>query len=221
MPKKINKTYYFSVEGDTEKWYLEWLKNLINSNEDAQCKVQFVIKTIADPIKMVKSLAIVNATKITHIIDYEGSTGSDIVRFQNVLKDMKRAERLGKGITYSLGYSNLTFELWIILHKENCNVPLNDKKQYLYLLNKAFDEDFENLRAYKYEKEFKRILDKITMDGVLDAIKRAKRITELNQRDFSDCHAISSGYEYYTNNPSLSIWMCVERVLIDCGIITE
>ena len=64
MPKKINKTYYFSVEGDTEKWYLERLKNLINNSDISQCKVQFVIKSYVEPIKMVKGLSIIGKTKI-------------------------------------------------------------------------------------------------------------------------------------------------------------
>lgn len=27
---KTNKTYYFSVEGETEVWYFEWLEREIN-----------------------------------------------------------------------------------------------------------------------------------------------------------------------------------------------
>ena len=30
MMKKTKK-YYFSVEGETEQWYLKWLQNTINS----------------------------------------------------------------------------------------------------------------------------------------------------------------------------------------------
>ena len=28
--RKENRTYFFSVEGDTEKWYLDWLQTTIN-----------------------------------------------------------------------------------------------------------------------------------------------------------------------------------------------
>lgn len=27
--RKENRTYYFSVEGETEKWYLDWLQSTI------------------------------------------------------------------------------------------------------------------------------------------------------------------------------------------------
>ncbi len=30
--QKENRTYYFSVEGETEQLYLEWLQHTINSN---------------------------------------------------------------------------------------------------------------------------------------------------------------------------------------------
>lgn len=34
--RKINKKYYFTVEGETEKWYLDWIKQLINSDSTAK-----------------------------------------------------------------------------------------------------------------------------------------------------------------------------------------
>ena len=32
MMRKETKKYYFSVEGETEKWYLDWLQKTINSD---------------------------------------------------------------------------------------------------------------------------------------------------------------------------------------------
>ena len=51
--RKLTKKYYFSVEGETEKWYLDWLQDLIN-NSDASCKVSFNSKVEKDPVKYVK-----------------------------------------------------------------------------------------------------------------------------------------------------------------------
>ena len=36
--RKSTKKYYFSVEGETEEWYLLWLRDLINSTEEAAGK---------------------------------------------------------------------------------------------------------------------------------------------------------------------------------------
>ena len=38
--RKENMTYYFSVEGETEKWYLDWLQNCINECDEAKYKVK-------------------------------------------------------------------------------------------------------------------------------------------------------------------------------------
>ena len=45
-------------------------------------------------------------------------------QFYKTLKRMKEAQNLGRQIKYQLGYSNFTFELWIILHKIDFNTPL-------------------------------------------------------------------------------------------------
>ena len=42
--RKIKQKYFFSVEGETEQWYLEWLKTEINKNKDTACEVIFDIK---------------------------------------------------------------------------------------------------------------------------------------------------------------------------------
>lgn len=59
--RKLTKKYYFSVEGETEKWYLDWLQDLIN-NSDASCKVSFNSKVEKDPVKYVKGLSIQGKT---------------------------------------------------------------------------------------------------------------------------------------------------------------
>lgn len=43
MNRKLRKNYYFSVEGETEKWYLKWLENQINNNENSLFKVNFTV----------------------------------------------------------------------------------------------------------------------------------------------------------------------------------
>lgn len=37
--RKPTNKYYFSVEGETEQWYLKWLQDLINNTEESVCKV--------------------------------------------------------------------------------------------------------------------------------------------------------------------------------------
>lgn len=48
--RKENMTYYFSVEGETEKWYLDWLQNCINECDEAKYKVKLDSKIEKDPL---------------------------------------------------------------------------------------------------------------------------------------------------------------------------
>ena len=56
---KTAKKYYFSVEGQTEKWYLDWLQETINSNSAAKYKVYIDSKIQKDPLKRAKSMNVV------------------------------------------------------------------------------------------------------------------------------------------------------------------
>jgi hypothetical protein len=131
---------------------------------------------------------------------------------------MKSAEKIGKNIKYRLGYSNFAFELWIVLHKADCNGSLTHRRQYLPSLNRAYTEQFESLDHYKHEDNFKRILSKLTLDDVEQAVRRSKAIMQSNQgNDYVLCQY--KGYKYYIKNPSLSIWVIVEKIMTECGLL--
>jgi hypothetical protein len=113
---------------------------------------------------------------------------------------MKEA-KTQKKIIYKLGYSNFTFELWMVLHKKNCNGILVHRRQYLDHINSEFGENFENLDQYKHEDKFKRCLGMLLLDNVKEAIRRAEVITENNKMNGNTIQY--KGYEYYRDNPSL------------------
>ena len=127
--KKLTKKYYFSVEGDTEVWYLDWLRDMINSVPERKFNVSFVRKKEIDPIRFVKWLSIQDKTIIYHLSDYESNDREHQMRFTRTMDKMREAEKLGKNVKYLFGYSNFTFDLWIILHKANCLGQLSDRSQ--------------------------------------------------------------------------------------------
>lgn len=53
--RKENKKYWFTVEGETEKWYLDWLQDKINEEESLY---QVSIKSIVlqNPKKFAKNV---------------------------------------------------------------------------------------------------------------------------------------------------------------------
>ena len=49
IKRKSTLKYYFSVEGETEYWYLEWLQDQINNASEATGKVSFNKQIQKDP----------------------------------------------------------------------------------------------------------------------------------------------------------------------------
>ena len=69
--RKSSKKYFFSVEGETEEWYLLWLRDLINSTDHAAYKVSIDCKIEKDPLKRAKGLVNTSKTEIYHFFDYK------------------------------------------------------------------------------------------------------------------------------------------------------
>lgn len=212
--KKETLIYHFSVEGETEKWYLNWLQQIINQTPDRKYDVKLSVK-VQSPKKMVKGLSIVGETEITHLCDVESETEEHIKGFESTIDEMYQARKLGKSIQYRLGYTNFTFELWIVLHKKDCYGMMKNRKDYLLHINSAYGQSFENLDKYKKERSFKKILDSLTLQDVKNALRRAKHI--MQEKDGHDLKE-HKGYKYHLHNPSLSVYEIIERILLQCGL---
>ena len=216
--KKESIKFYFSVEGATESWYLEWLENTINSSDPVN-KVKIDCQVNQHPFSYVKTLSTLGKQKleITHLMDVESKNLEHTTKFHSALGEMKDA-KTQRRVTYNLGYSNFTFELWMILHKKDCNGHLKNRKQYLGHINKAFGTKYKSLTDYKKEDEFKKkILAQLTLDDVRAAIARAKEIMKKNEENRSP-KTEYKGYTYYINNPALSIWETIEKILDACKV---
>lgn len=216
--KKTNIKYYFTVEGETEKWYLDWLKQLINNEPSAVHTVTIDSKKEKNPVKRAKSLTVLSETIVTHWFDYESNDDIHERQFKETLDALKKTSTLKKQIKYKLGYSNFTFELWMILHKRDCNATLAHRRQYLQWINNAFGESFAELSDYKEEANFKRVLKKISLDDVRAATIRAKNIMSRNKEVGLTLHEYK-GYKFYKENPSLLVHESIEKILRDSRLI--
>lgn len=215
---KRTKKFHFSVEGETEQWYLKWLQNLINGIPESNFKVSFDCPVQRNPLKRAKSIVVTGKTDIYHIFDYESDEDQHVKEFKNTLDNMRKACKLGKQINYKLGYSNLTFDLWIVLHKLSCNNVLTHRKFYLKQINAGYNENFESMDTYKQEHNFKKILDQLTLQNVKDAISRSQAIMKrnLDNRYLLQEH---SGYKFYKENPSSTVGEAIEQVLKTCNVL--
>ena len=118
----------------------------------------------------------------------ESKSKGDTKKFEAILKEVKEAKKQ-KGIKYTLGYSNFTFELWMILLKMEDNHHYNDKKKYLGSINRCFQEKFESLSQYKQESDFHRCLNQLSLEDVFAAVERAER-SEKTIRKIPKCLSV-------------------------------
>lgn len=216
--RKMNARYYFTVEGETEKWYLEWLRDAINADPRSKVKVVCSPKVQKNPVKWAKAKTNLDkSAKVFHVFDFEDEEPIHVKASKDTLANMKKAGSLGRGFRYVSAYSNLTFELWMVLHKGDCPA-LAHRRQYLKPINDLYGEHFESLDEYKHEANFKRVLGKLTVDDAVTAVGRAetlaKRAEEHGLRKAQHC-----GYSYYLDNPATDLWIPVKQMLEEGGII--
>ncbi|MDR2728356.1 MAG: RloB family protein [Chitinispirillales bacterium] len=217
--RKHTKTYLFTVEGETEKWYFERLQHLINNDLNSSYTVSLKVAIQKNPLKYVKGLRNIYKTVIYHFCDYESNEQCHVDQFKKTIDMLKEAKKLGKQIDYKLCYSNFTFDLWILLHKYDAKSSIIHRRNYLELLNRAYDKRFENMDSYKSEENFKRILSRLNLSDVIEAVKRAKFIMQENKNRGYTLHQYK-GYKFYKENPSLMVWEAIEKILKDCNLYT-
>ena len=70
MKRKTQVKYYFSVEGDTEKWYLDWLEKIINNDPNSVITVKLDSKIEKSHQRRVKRMFIITKTEIWHLFYY-------------------------------------------------------------------------------------------------------------------------------------------------------
>lgn len=217
--RKENRRYVFTVEGETEQWYFDWLEEQINACDDSKYTVSIVAKVQQSPKKYSKTVNPISTPMVTHICDYESNEEVHVTKFKNILSELKEANSTkGRKFKYALGYSNFTFELWMVLHKQSCNGSLTNRTQYLPHVNKAYSEKFENLDQYKHEDNFKRCLNKLSLNDVKEAIKRSEKIME-NKVANGEHQEQYKGFTYYKDNPALTICESVKSIFAECGLI--
>ena len=143
--KKVN-SYYFSVEGENEKWYFEHLQKLINCSEEAVFNVQFNIKIDKSPFSRIKAINVPVYAKqklpVFHVVDYESNTPEHTEQFCGMLDELKYIKTKRAMYDYKLGYSNFAFELWLILHKRTGDFSVADRSRYVEQINTLYGTNF-------------------------------------------------------------------------------
>ncbi len=210
MMRKENVQFYLSVDGNTEELYFKWLKERLNSSPNAVRTVSFDIKQ-KKPSSYAKSLSVLTETIAYHVCDKETSSISDKEKFKRTLAEMKDIHKIRPCITYKLAYSNISFELWLLLHKTSCNGIKKTASDYFPNIKKTFSLDgVVSFNEYKEEKNFNRVLSQLSLKDVKEAIKRAEEIQQNNAAVQQE--TVYKGYSFFEDNPSLNIHCLIQKI---------
>lgn len=140
-------------------------------------------------------------------------------KFVALINEIKKLEE-ETGVYYQLGYTNYTFDLWIIIHKRDMFHCITNRDKYYKDINKAFKTSYNHMDEYKKEEEFRKILNSITLDDVINAVARGEKIRK-NHEDNNDHKEIVNGFIYYRNNPDMTLHSIVKQILVDVGILKK
>lgn len=216
--------YFLSCEGETEFWYFEWLKKQINNDPRTKHKVDFRYRKLM-PSAFAKSNAgtftkdMLNGSIFCRIQDIEDYNDEHIKTFQLLLKSTKEAKQRYKKISFTIGYSNFTFEVWILAHKSKVKA-IGDRAYYYQEINSAYKTSFVNNDDYKNEHNFKKLLSQLTLDDVIKkAIPECKRFVEKCYSDHSALKRELYGFKYIYANPDTTLHDFIEKILKYAGLM--
>lgn len=146
--------YHFdiSVEGEVcEALYFKHLAKLINESPLAKFKIDLNCRK-ASPHDFARRNECLYGDKkgkqvipYMHIQDIEDcQSACQQAKFKALLDEIHNTERKHR-ITYQLGYSNYTFELWMLLHVADMTHSVLNRYAYLDPINRYFAKAYANL----------------------------------------------------------------------------
>ncbi len=211
--RKSNLSFNISVEGQDEKIYLMRVQEIIN-NLPLKYTVNFNIKK-DNPTSFVKSNVIgYEKYPFYHIKDFESSENSE---FYFSIDECIKAKQLRDILGYKFYYTNICFELWIILHKKLFTSRITNTKDYLKQINQCYNMKIKSFKDLKQESVYKKIVAQIDINDILTAIKNAKHITNNNKINYNISRY--KNVEYYKENPSLNLHEFIEFILKEVGYL--
>ena len=226
MSRKESRLFNISVEGiNCEKMYFEHLAKLINSSGRStynlkvdpkkMSPLEYAKRNAYKPVDKKKGNERIPYIHVQDIEDYYDDYQRE--KFFGMIDDMRMAEKQFN-ISYILGYSNYTFELWMLLHVADMKHAVQNRHSYLTPINKWFHRRYADIDQFKSHDEFQAILDEfVTLDSIKQAIERAKSIVQ-NNADDGKIKETHKGFTFYRDNPDISVHNVVQMIFEVCEV---
>lgn len=201
------KTYLCICEGQQERMYFDHLAKLI---KDFPKKVVKFNTFIDSPHRLEKRYEEYDSAAIFDYDFNETEFYRNIEICNQLNKKLKPTKRnSGRHIYHA--YSNVNFDLWLILHKQDYNKRVSKNDAYINDVRRVYG--LKRADDIKSEDVINKILGQITLKDVKEAIKRAENIRIIKEE--SDSKNIFNTLIY--ENPDFSIHEFLRFVLEDSG----
>lgn len=178
MIKREYRCYY---EGQQEQMYFDHVaKKIKEFNNDISLKFKEVakLKTLEKSSTDVPKLA---------IFDYDLNK----IEFENNVKMCKNTRIL---------YSNLNFDLWLVLHKQQFRKSVQSNDAYVNTIRNKYN--LVSNADIKTKANMEKILEQIELSDIKKAVENAEEI--MNGKLEEDKIYVKKDFSYYPN-PSMSI----------------
>lgn len=208
---KIIKNYFCVVEGQQEAIYLKRIAELLTHFPDRVVKINTII---GDAYKLRKGQSLPDYDKAC-FFDHDFKTTEFERNLNTCIKFDSKVKRNKNNPGYRVyhAYSNICFDLWLVLHKEYTTRLVNSADGYvddvrrIYLLGSNAD--------IKEAKVVEKIVSQISLDDVRTAIANAQRIRKSKLP--SDKIFTNENNSYYSH-PDFSIDVFLNTVLKESGL---
>jgi len=198
------KTYFCVCEGQQEEMYLK--------------RVAFLLKKFPQRVITFNTTRGLPGKLKKNYTDYDNAALFDYdfkdAKFrQNIelCQQLHQKSRRNNGKNIFHAYSNVNFDVWLILHKEDFTRPVTSNDAYIADVRRFYGLNQE--ASIKEKATLEKILRQITLANIRDAIRRAEQIR--SRKLESDCFKVGTVTCY--SNPDFSLHGFLKTVLEDCG----
>ena len=202
------KTYFCICDGQQETMYLDHIAKLL---KDFPRKV-IGFKCIEGSV-LNRKINYVEYDNVA-LFDHDGNVGNferSVKLCDKIMHDNCKTGKKKNAKKFYHAYSNLNFDLWLLLHKQDFTKSVTNNAAYIPYIRKAYrlsqDADIKNA------KTIESMLRQISLEDVKIAISRAEKIRASKLPE--DGKKIGDTICY--NDPDFSINEFLKIVMIDSG----
>ncbi len=190
----IKREYRCFFEGQQEKMYFNHLRLKIN---EAKPNVSIKFREVSKLTVLERS---VTAVPKIAVFDYDMNK----TEFEKKVKICKKTKVL---------YSNLNFDLWILLHKSKFEKTVQNNSAYIKLVREAYN--LSKNSNIKSKQNIEKILKCIEIEDIKNAIENAEIIMKSKLQ--KDRIEVNKKFSYY-DNPSINVNNFIKELFKECGI---